>query len=68
MMKNEQIRPHLEAYPIPKGRLGQADEIGKFIAYLLGPNARFFCGSLLYIDGGSDALMRADEWPATLRV
>lgn len=68
MMKNEQIRPHLEAYPIPKGRLGQANEIGKFIAYLLGPNARFFCGSLLYIDGGSDALMRADEWPATLRV
>lgn len=68
MMKNEQIRPHLEAYPIPKGRLGQADEIGRFIAYLLGPNARFFCGSLLYIDGGSDALMRADEWPVTLKM
>lgn len=67
MMKNEQIRPHLEAYPIPVGRLGKSDEIGKFIAYLLGPNARFFCGSLLYIDGGSDALMRADEWPVTMK-
>jgi NAD(P)-dependent dehydrogenase (short-subunit alcohol dehydrogenase family) len=68
MLKNEQIRPHLEAYPIPRGRLGQPEEIGGFIAYLLGPNARFFCGSLLYIDGGSDALMRADEWPATMTV
>lgn len=68
MLANEQIRPHLEAYPIPVSRLGQPDEIGKFIAYLLGPDARFFCGSLLYIDGGSDALMRANEWPVTMKM
>jgi len=67
MLADENIRPHLEAYPIPIGRCGQADEIGGFIAYLLGPAARFFCGSLLYIDGGTDALMRADEWPVTLK-
>ncbi|MCP4038297.1 MAG: SDR family oxidoreductase [bacterium] len=68
MLADENIRPHLEAFPIPLGRCGQADEIGDFIAYLLGPKARFFCGSLLYIDGGSDALMRADQWPVTLEV
>ena len=31
--------------------------------YLLGPEARFFCGSLLFADGGTDALLRPDDWP-----
>ncbi len=67
MLADDNIRPHLEAFPIPLGRCGQADEIGGFVAYLLGPKARFFCGSVLYIDGGTDALMRANEWPVTLK-
>ena len=34
-----------------------------FVAYLLGPEGRFFCGSLLFMDGGTDAHFRADDWP-----
>ena len=30
------------------------------IAFLLGPDAAFCCGSVLFVDGGSDALMRPD--------
>lgn len=48
---------------IPVGRPGRPEEVAGFIAYLLGPEARFFCGSLLFIDGGTDALFRTNDWP-----
>ena len=32
--------------------------------FLLGPDARFFCGSVLFVDGGTDALLRPDATPA----
>src|ERR1700685_2650662 len=32
--------------------------------FLLGPQARFFCGSVLFCDGGTDALLRPEDWPA----
>jgi NAD(P)-dependent dehydrogenase (short-subunit alcohol dehydrogenase family) len=54
----------IEQLPIPVGRDGRAEEIAAFIAFLLGPDARFFCGSVVWVDGGSDALLRPDDWPA----
>ena len=33
------------------------------IEFLLGPDARFFCGSLVFCDGGTDAMIRADDIP-----
>jgi len=58
------LGPMLEQFPIPVGRPGRAEEIAAFIAFLLGPDARFFCGSVVWVDGGSDALLRPDDWPA----
>jgi hypothetical protein len=34
------------------------------VHYLMGPHGRFFCGSVLFLDGGSDALLRTNDWPA----
>ena len=31
---------------------------------LLGPDGAFFCGSVVFCDGGSDALLRTNDWPA----
>jgi hypothetical protein len=36
------------------------------VAFLLGPDARFFCGSIVFVDGGTDALLRSDDWPAAM--
>jgi|SRR5262245_41231113 len=60
------IGPHIDRFPVPAGRSGQPDEIAALIAFLLGPDARFFCGSVIFCDGGTDAQARADDWPAPL--
>jgi NAD(P)-dependent dehydrogenase (short-subunit alcohol dehydrogenase family) len=56
--------PMLDMLPIPVGRPGRPEEIAALIEYLLGPDASFFCGSVVFCDGGSDALLRTRDWPA----
>ena len=58
--------PLLDAFPIPAGRDGRPEEIANLICYLLGPEARFFVGSVIFCDGGTDALLRPQDWPAPM--
>jgi NAD(P)-dependent dehydrogenase (short-subunit alcohol dehydrogenase family) len=48
--------------PIPIGRFGDPDEIAELAAFLLGPKGSFVQGSVYYIDGGSDAVLRPDRF------
>jgi NAD(P)-dependent dehydrogenase (short-subunit alcohol dehydrogenase family) len=64
MRSHPEVGPMLEMLPIPVGRTGRPDEIAALVEFLLGPDAGFFCGSVLFCDGGSDALLRTDDWPA----
>jgi NAD(P)-dependent dehydrogenase (short-subunit alcohol dehydrogenase family) len=57
------IGPFIDEFPIPIGRKGQADELANVVKFLLGPEARFFCGAFVIVDGGTDALLRADDIP-----
>jgi NAD(P)-dependent dehydrogenase (short-subunit alcohol dehydrogenase family) len=50
----------IRGFPIPLGGFGTPDRIASAIAFLLGPDAAFCCGSVLFVDGGSDALLRQD--------
>jgi NAD(P)-dependent dehydrogenase (short-subunit alcohol dehydrogenase family) len=52
-----------DIYPIPAQRPGTADEVAGLITYLLGPDAGFFCGTVVCMDGGTDAALRAEDWP-----
>jgi NAD(P)-dependent dehydrogenase (short-subunit alcohol dehydrogenase family) len=62
--KNDpELGPLLEQFPIPVGRPGRREEIAALVAFLLGPDGRFFCGSVIFNDGGTDALLRADDFP-----
>ncbi|HLY36409.1 MAG TPA: SDR family oxidoreductase [Candidatus Binatia bacterium] len=54
--------PAIRGFPIPAGGFGSADQIAATIAFLLGPDAAFCCGSVFFVDGGSDALFRPDEY------
>ena len=50
--------------PIPLGRPGRPGEIAALIDLLLGEDGGFFCGSVVSVDGGTDALLRGPDWPA----
>ena len=58
----------LDAFPIPRGRAGRPEEAAALIDFLLGPDSALLCGSVVYADGGTDALLRARDWPARWEV
>lgn len=45
---------------IPVGRPGQPDDMADAAMFLLSPQAAFVCGSVLFVDGGHDAMQRPD--------
>ncbi len=55
-----------EIYPIPIGRAGDAREVAGLLTYLLSAEAAFFCGSVVTMDGGTEAALRAEHWPQAL--
>jgi NAD(P)-dependent dehydrogenase (short-subunit alcohol dehydrogenase family) len=64
MRADQETAPLLDLLPIPVGRPGRPEEIAAVAEFLLGPDAAFFCGSVVLCDGGSEALLRPRDWPA----
>ncbi len=62
---DEVYGPLMEAFPVPVAETPDADALAAWVEFLLSPVARFACGSVIYVDGGTDALMRSDDWPST---
>jgi NAD(P)-dependent dehydrogenase (short-subunit alcohol dehydrogenase family) len=54
------LGPLIEALPVPLRRRASAAEIAAAIAFLLDPANGYIHGSVLFVDGGSDALLRPD--------
>lgn len=65
---DEVYGPLMEAFPVPVTETPCADDIAAWVEFLLSPAARFSCGSVIYVDGGTDALLRADDWPETFTI
>ena len=65
--EDETYGPLTESLPVPTG-LGEPDDIASWITFMLSPAARFACGSVVFVDGGTDALLRTDDWPRSFEM
>jgi NAD(P)-dependent dehydrogenase (short-subunit alcohol dehydrogenase family) len=57
-------RAQLERFKVPAGRAGTADEVASLAQFMLGSQGRYLIGSVVTIDGGSEAAAVPDAWPA----
>ncbi|MGN6126455.1 MAG: SDR family oxidoreductase [Humibacter sp.] len=53
----------IHSFPVPIGGFGAADQLAEWVVFMLSDAADFLCGSIVFVDGGSDAWFRADDWP-----
>jgi NAD(P)-dependent dehydrogenase (short-subunit alcohol dehydrogenase family) len=53
----------IHAFPVPIGGFGDPDHVADWVLLMLSESAAFLCGSVVFVDGGSDAWFRADDWP-----
>jgi len=56
----------IRSFPIPMGGFGDAGQLADWALFMLSDAADFLCGSVVFVDGGSDAYFRADDWPRTV--
>ncbi|HYG92757.1 MAG TPA: SDR family oxidoreductase [Nocardioides sp.] len=53
----------IRAFPVPVGGFGDPGHLAEWVELMLSDAADFLCGSVVFVDGGSDAFFRADDWP-----
>ena len=61
------IGQFIDAFPVPRGTPGRPEEVASVIEFLLSPASSLLYGSVIFADGGTDALTRARDWPAVWR-
>ena len=53
----------VRSFPIPVGGFGDAEQLADWAVFMLSDAADFLCGSVIFVDGGTDAYFRANDWP-----
>ncbi|MGE2720274.1 SDR family oxidoreductase [Mycolicibacterium celeriflavum] len=53
----------VNAFPVPVGGFGDPSQLADWMLFMLSDSADFLCGSIIFVDGGSDAYFRAQDWP-----
>ena len=65
-LDSDEFGQAIRDFPVPTGGFGSPDDIAAWIEHMLvGDGCRFLCGSVIFVDGGTDAMVRPDDWPTT---
>ena len=65
-LADPELAPAIRAFPIPVREFGKPEEVAVWAVFMLSPAANFLCGSVIFLDGGTDAYFRADAWPKAM--
>lgn len=55
---------YVRSFPVPTGGFGSAGQLADWAVFMVSDAAEFLCGSVLVVDGGTDAYFRSDDWPS----
>ena len=58
LLSRPEFAPSIEALPVPLGRSAPPEEMASVVTFLLGPDASYVHGQVVYVDGGIDAQLR----------
>ncbi|MGV9826769.1 SDR family oxidoreductase [Gordonia sp. NPDC003429] len=58
----------VNSFPVPIGGFGNAGQLADWVVFMLSDAADFLCGSVVFVDGGTDAYFRSDDWPRPVPV
>lgn len=61
-LEDAELGPLIRAVPMPVGDFGRPEQIASVIDFLLSDDASFLVGSVVFADGGTDALARPDRF------
>lgn len=53
----------IKAFPVPVKGFGDPEHLAAWVVFMLADTADFLCGSIVFVDGGSDAWFRTMDWP-----
>ncbi|WP_132992878.1 SDR family oxidoreductase [Gordonia zhaorongruii] len=56
----------VKSFPVPIREYGTPEQLAEWVMTMLSPAADFMVGTVVTVDGGTEALLRPDDWPARL--
>lgn len=58
----------VRSYPVPVREYGTPEQLAEWVMMMLSPAADFMAGTVITVDGGTEALLRPKDWPSPLPV
>ena len=62
-LSNPREAKAVRSFPVPVGGFGDVAHMADWMCFMLSGAADFLCGSVIFVDGGTDAYFRSDDWP-----